>query len=247
MNTVRDANAPISFDWNIHGSHIRQRRQARCNDNDTQYVLFVLDSSGSVTSHNFTDMKNAVAKLVPLFCRKIKTALINFSTDIKLEYCFNCFKNTVNGRAAAQQAIKDAEYLGQCTNTGATAKCICDDILSSSCGISTTKCLDVVFITDGKSNDPNRKVCNEIKCLHNQVGINTYAIGIGGYDHNELECIANNTDDFGMFEYETFQEFKESIDEVIELITNVGLNENNWNSCSARDRSLSPTGGLLTG
>ena len=241
MNSMSYAGDPIPFDWNIHGSHFRYRRQTRCSVNDTQQVLFVLDSSGSVGRQNFEDMKNATARLVPLFCKKIKTALISFSSDIKLEYCFNCFKNTWYGRAAAANTIRNAEYLGGCTHTGATAKCICDDILDANCGITTTECLHVVFITDGRSNDPNRQLCREIECLHEKVGISTYAIGIGRYNRTELECIAHNTDDFGMFEYETFQEFKDSIDEVYKLVLDAASN-GNWNACSRRNITLSPIG-----
>ena len=239
-----DKSAPIPFDWNIHGSHFRQRREARCSNTDIQRVLFVLDSSGSINLSNFNDMKEALAKLVLYFCKQIETALITFSSTIKLDYCFDCFENTKQGRLQAMEAIKGAQYMGQMTNTGATAKCICDNVLQSSCGIdnpSSIECLDVVFITDGQSNDPNLEVCEEIKCLHNQVGISTYAVGIGGYDPNELECIAHNTDEFGMFEFETFQDFKDSIDEVVELLA-VDAISGNMYSCTNRDRSYSPTG-----
>ena len=244
---IHESSNPISFDWKVHGSHFRQRRQTLCSDNDTQHVLFILDSSGSIGESDFTEMKEAIAKLVPLFCRKIKTALINFSSDIRLEYCFDCFKNTVLGRSAASDAIKAAKYLGECSNTGATARCVCQNFLDGSCGISSTPdCLDVILITDGHSNDPSLKVCDEIKCLHNQTGINTYAIGIGGYDSNELDCIDSSSDDFGMFEYETFQEFKESIDKVIDLVNNA-TTSHNYHSCATRDRSVSPTGSTYAG
>ena len=242
MNIMSSAGDPIPFDWNIHGSHFRYRRQTRCSNDDTQHVLFVLDSSGSVGKKNFKDMKNAVATLVPLFCRKIKTALISFSSDINLEYCFNCFNNSGFGRGAAAEKIRNATYLGGCTHTGATAKCICNDILNTSCGIETTECLDVVIITDGHSNDPNRQLCQEIECLHKKVGITTYAIGIGGNtNRNELECIAHNTDDFGRFEYKTFKQFNDSINEVHELVKNPQTN-NYWNACSRRNITLSPIG-----
>jgi len=92
---LSDSNTPISFNWNIHGSHFRQRRQTRCRDDDSQHVLFILDSSGSISPSDFKEMKQAVAKLVPLFCKKIETALINFSSNIRLEYCFDCFKDTL--------------------------------------------------------------------------------------------------------------------------------------------------------
>ena len=44
-------------------------------------------------------------------------------------------------------------------------------------------CLDVVFITDGKRNDPSLDVCKEVRCLHTatascQLGVNVHAIGI---------------------------------------------------------------------
>ena len=64
---------------------------------------------------------------------------------------------------------------------------------------------------------------------------------MGGYDANELECIDNTSDDFGMFEYETFQQFKESIDNVVALVTNATLT-GNYHSCAGRDRTFSPTG-----
>ena len=243
VSVLSGNSAPIAFDWSVHGSHFRQRRQTRCSDDDTQHVLFILDSSGSISQSDFADMKAVMSKLVPLFCKKIKTALINFSSDIRLEYCFDCFLNTIFGRNAASVAINETEYLGQCTNSAATAKCVCENILHTSCGISSTPdCLDVVFITDGHSNDPNLRICDEIECLHNQAGINTYALGIGGYDRDELECIENTSDSFGTFEFETFQEFKESINNVVALVTDATLSEN-YHSCATRNVEFSPTGG----
>ena len=166
-------------------------------------------------------MKNAIATIVPLFCSQIKVALVSFSTKIKLEFCFNCYKDTYYGRSEAYKAINNIEYMKQYTNTGATAKCICDNILQESCGISTTPdCLDVIFITDGESNDRNLEVCEEVKCLHSKTGVSTFALGIKGYDKDEIKCITKASDDSSLFEYETFKEFKESIEEIVALISN---------------------------
>ena len=165
-------------------------------------------------------MKNAIATIVPLFCSQIKVALVSFSTKIKLEFCFNCYKDTLYGRWAAMEAINNIEYMSQLTYTGATAKCICDNILQESCGISTTPdCLDVIFITDGKSNDRNLEVCEEVKCLHSKTGVSTFALGIKGYDKDEIKCITKASDDSQIFEYETFQDFKQSIEELVGLIS----------------------------
>ena len=75
FHVINDGSSPISFDWNVHGSHIRQCRETHCGNDEYQHVLFVLDSSGSISLADFIEMKAALSKLVPLFCKKIKTAL----------------------------------------------------------------------------------------------------------------------------------------------------------------------------
>ena len=155
---------------------------------------------------------------MPYFCKKVQVGLVTFSSTIKLEFCFNCFDNTEDGRLDAMAAIFKAQYLNDLTYTGATAKCICDELLQSSCGIPNTDCLDVVFITDGYSNDPGLKVCDEIKCLHNRMGVNTFAIGINGYNDAELECISHYSNSVNIFKYKTFGDFKASIDEITQAI-----------------------------
>ena len=155
---------PIPFDWFEHGPRLRQRRQTQC-DNQVQNVLFVLDTSGSIGRTQFNRVKNALAKLTPLFCKQVQFTLITFSSHVNLEFCFNCFQNTYQGRLRAQSAIKSAPYRGGLTRTAGTARCICEDIIHSSCGIDTSSftCLDVVFVTDGKSNDPSLDVCQEVR------------------------------------------------------------------------------------
>ena len=211
---------PIPFDWFEHGPRLRQRRQIQCN-NRVQNVLFVLDTSGSIGPTQFDRVKNALAKLTPLFCKQVQFALITFSTYVNLEFCFDCFQNTYSGRLAAQSAIKSAPYRGGSTRTGGTARCICEDLIHSSCGIDPSlspTCLDVVFITDGKSNDPSLDVCQEVRCLHNRYGVNTYAIGINSgngfqptYNLAELQCIDHYSDAISAFQFESFSDFEDSI------------------------------------
>ena len=214
-NNESDMSKPIPFDWIEHGSRFRQRRQAQCN-NRVQNVLFVLDTSGSIGPSQFNRVKNALAKLTPLFCKKVQFALITFSSTVNLEFCFDCFQNTYSGRQDVQSAIRSAPYRGGWTRTAGTARCICEDLIHRSCGIDPTlspACLDVVFITDGKSNDPTLDVCQEVRCLHNRYGVNTYAIGISSgsglptYDQAELECIDHYSDAISAFNYESFSEF----------------------------------------
>jgi hypothetical protein len=249
---VNDEPKPIPFNRFEHGPNLRQRRQTEC-DNEVQNILFVLDTSGSIGPTQFNKTRNALAKLTPLFCRQVRFAFITFSRYVNLEFCFNCFDNTYEGRAAAQKAIKSTQYRGGVTNTAGTARCICEDIINSSCGIDTMKplnCLDIVFITDGWSNDPSLEVCEEVKCLHNRFGINTYAIGIDSgsghqptYNVDELECIDHYSDAISAFQFTSFSEFEDSITNITFRLLNAL--PNSPESCYQRDKNLSPTGAAL--
>ena len=189
-------------------------------------------------------MKDAVGKIVPLFCKQVKFAMVTFSSDINLEFCFNCFDNTYSGRSEAANAISRARYHARGTNTGATTKCICEQLLSASCGISSTpSCLDVVYITDGRSNDPTYRVCDEVRCLHRHSGINTYAIGINRFNQRELDCISHSSNIMSAFQFNSFTDFDKSIRKIVARLHNSLLSGNHY-SCLQRDRNISPTGSV---
>lgn len=241
---------PIPFDWLEHGHHFRRhKRSASCGDDKVQHVLFVLDTSGSIGPEQFTRVKNALARLIPLFCKQVKIAVVSFSHHIHLEFCFDCYKNTLAERNKAKKAIEDIRYRGGGTHTGSTAKCVCDKILKSSCGFdSMPTCLDVVFITDGKSNDPTLKICEEIRCLHNRVGVDTYAIGINSgfgftqsFNRAELECITNSTDLSSAFEFDSFDDFEASINKTIKMVIGEVVNGHSL-ACAKVTGTVSPTG-----
>lgn len=240
---------PIPFDWLEHGPRLRSKRQAACGDQSTQHVLFVLDTSGSITAPPFNRMRDAIALLPYFFCRQVQFAVITFSSYVNLEFCFDCFENTFDGRDQVATAITNIEFRGGGTNTGATAKCICEEILQPSCGIDVyPDCLDVVFITDGKSNDRNLEICEEVKCLHSRLGIDTYAIGINSgegfkptYNKDELDCIANFSDLTSVFEFESFDAFEAAIHNIINRLVIDHL-PTDPESCARLNGDISPTG-----
>ena len=244
-NVVHSNMDPIPFDWFEHGPRLRSRRQTTCGDQSTQNVLFVLDTSGSIGPDQFDRMKVALGRLPALFCRQVKLALITFNHYINLEFCFNCFENT-----GVTDAIANVIYRGGSTYTGATARCVCDEILRRSCGISAQpECLDVVFITDGKSNDPSLEICEEIRCLHNRLGVDTYAIGINrgqgfvpSYNRTELDCITNYSDLTSAFEFESFTAFERAIENIFQRLLNAA--SESFESCARLDSSISPTGAV---
>lgn len=244
---ITQSEAPLPFNWIEHGPRLRRQAQ-NCNPDDVQHVLFVLDSSGSIGTAQYQRMKDTVSKLVPLFCKQVKFAMVTFSTDINLEFCFDCFENTYLGRDAASKAIGSALYHDKGTNAGATTKCICEDLLGNNCGItSNPSCLDVVYITDGKSNDRTYKICKEVECLHSRYGVNTYAIGINSdksfgssINQAELDCISDSSNVLSAFQYDSFDDFEDAIEDIINrLIDEIVLNGNLY-ACVQRDETIDP-------
>lgn len=165
-----------------------------CKANDTHYLLFILDSSGSIGSDDFSRVTEAIGNITAFFCDKVQVALMTFDNLFYLEFCFNCYDNDARGRSSLSQAIKNTPYRDGYTWSASAVKCACIDLLQESCGLpQDAECLDVVFITDGRSNDMYLDVCEEVQCLHSR-SINTYAVGVGDINPDEIQCIHNSTE-----------------------------------------------------
>ena len=198
---------PIPFDYAEHARGIRYRRSSHnCYMDDTQYILFVLDTSGSIGPYDFEMMTETLSKLVHRFCKPIKIAAMTFSGSHSSsshmhssEFCFNCYDNDCDGRDNARDAMRNITYRGGLTFTGGATYCVCNFMLTPACGFpdlvrprnGEVRCLDVVYLTDGKSNGPI-PVRDAVNCLYNleNTDLNVYAIGIGNnYNIQELSEI----------------------------------------------------------
>ena len=212
----------IPFDIVEHGARYRRQSQ-NCQPGGIKYVLFVLDTSGSITIEEFDRMTNALGCLVPLFCDPIKVAVMTFDHDYFMEFCFDCYDgNTCEDRKNAGNAIRSIRHRRGYTHTGGAARCLCQDILhfdSQLCGVNhdVNNCFEVVFITDGQSNDPRLQVCDEIRCLHSDTRVRTHVMGIGNrINQDEMDCIT--TDASSYFFFENFNEFQTKLSGVVELL-----------------------------
>ena len=209
----------LPFVW--ERDHIRFRRTHKisgCEATDVHYMLFVLDTSGSIGRRNFNNMTEAIGNISHYFCKQIQVAFMTYNHDIHLEFCFNCHGNDPQGRSRLNQTIRSIQYRGGMTHTAGAARCACSQVLQPSCGLpNNAGCLDVVFITDGHSNDPNLRICNEVRCLHRHAK-NTFAIGIENYNSREINCIAKHTDDTNVFKYKSFEEFVKVLNQAIGLL-----------------------------
>lgn len=204
-------NAPLPFEWKEH--HHRFRRQQKCSRDDVQHVLFLLDTSGSISDDSFKRMKEAVGNLTFHFCRQVQIAVMTFNHEFNIEFCFDCYDNTCRERIEARAAINRITQRNGWTHTGGATACACDVLLRQECGLpSNARCISVVYITDGRSNDPTRKVCEEVKCLHNRAGVETFAIGIDDdIDQDELNCIGEFSNIKSVFNFGSFAEFESAV------------------------------------
>ena len=232
----------IKEKW-ILSHQFRQRRQIDfCEDSNVKRsVLFVLDTSGSIGRQTFQRMTAALSSLTPFFCKPVQFALMTFNHRRWLEFCFNCFENTLAGRIAAGEAIANATYRAGYTHSGEAARCVCNELINiQKCGLFQSSCIDVVFITDGQSNGP-LDVCEEVKCLHNNQfrTINTYAIGIKNYREAEIQCISKYSSSETVFSFESFNQFQEYINNVTTALTDP-VNFGKYD-CINRNQDQNPT------
>ena len=98
---------PIPYDRKEHGARFRR---TLCQPNGDQYILFLLDISGSIVPAEFTRATTAISNLVALFCSPPRIGVMTFDHQFNLEFCFDCFGTDANGRFQASQAIKNIPW-----------------------------------------------------------------------------------------------------------------------------------------
>ena len=230
---------PIPFDFAKH--HSRFRRQSKegsacLREDGIRHVLFMLDTSASINETDFKNMIPSLGKLVRHFCNPIRIATLVFNHEQHLKFCFDCYDNNCAGRIEAQNAIQSIRYRAGLTHTAAATRCACETVLTPACGFITDAderaCLDVVYITDGQSNDPVLDVCETVKCLNNMgnTDLSIYVFGLGNeVNYDELNCIGSiRNDSTGyinqyvnrIFQQVSFPEFSQAIEALTNTFEN---------------------------
>ena len=87
--------------------HERRRRQA-CPNTDTRQVLFVVDTSGSIGESTFNKVRDLLASISENLCDHLRVAMITYSHNINLEFCFKCHTD----RRDIFSAIRRVRYRG---------------------------------------------------------------------------------------------------------------------------------------
>ena len=182
-----DYSVPNSFDYDGHLSAITTHYNKRQASSKKRYVLLILDSSGSITSPQFTLMKEVLSKLLPLFCGNVVFGVMSYGAKLQRDICFSCDQSD---RIKFQQALRSIKFhYGHVTRSGDAIRCACDYMLSKNCGYfnEPNSITDVIFLTDGHSNY-GENVCTAANCIPD--GVNVISVGVGNkIDYDELECI----------------------------------------------------------
>ena len=214
INDYSDAN---SFDLDGHLAAIRSHHNKRSANSRRQYVLFILDSSGSIGSSGFTMMKEVLTNLLPLFCGNTLFGVMSYGSRLERDICFNCDQTD---RSKLYQALRSIVFHNAgATRSGDAIQCACDYMLSRSCGYfnEPNSITDVIFLTDGQSNS-GKDVCVAAKCFAD--GVNVVPIGVGNnIDFDELECIEGNNSAAGhIFDVNNIAGLQTLQEEVVQYI-----------------------------
>ena len=215
---------PTPFSIKEHGSRYRRQSPDSC---EYRNIVFVIDSSGSIGVENFNRVTRVLGDLTSLFCLPVKVAVMTFDHEYYMEFCFDEYDGM--GLITARTHIQSVPYRRphwgpgtRWTHTAGAARCVCDYVLTPTCGLDPAAgCIDVIFFTDGGANDPTLDVCEEIQCLHQRRGVDTFAIGVGNHQQLRLGCYANHSlalDDYHLFNFDDFDELEEQFHLVIERL-----------------------------
>ena len=85
-----DYSVPNPFDFHGHLSAITTHHNKQSANSKKRYVLFMLDSSGSIISEQFTTMKDVLSDWLILFCGNIKFGVMSYAAIIERNICFKC-------------------------------------------------------------------------------------------------------------------------------------------------------------
>ncbi|CAC5383706.1 unnamed protein product [Mytilus coruscus] len=152
-------------------------------------VVFLLDSSGSVTATNFKKILEFIKGVVSKFSvgpNDIQVGVDTFQDTVKSEFKLNQYHDKNN----LITAIGNIVYQTGGTKTGPAIKFMTTNSFSTAAGHRTGVPKICIVITDGKSNNKANTLAESEKARAS--GIQLIAIGVGnGVNQIELEGIAN--------------------------------------------------------
>lgn len=161
-------------------------------------LVFLVDQSGSISSNDYSIMKNFTIELVNSFKvgeDLVRVGLAQFSSDFQHEFYLNQFYQ----EAEVSTHIFNMRHKGGGTNIGLALDSISEYFeASNGCRRSLGISQNLVLITDGDSQDEVEQPADRLRAL----GIEMFAIGIG--DVHDLQLLQITKDPRKMFTVQNF-------------------------------------------
>ncbi|XP_072268435.1 collagen alpha-4(VI) chain-like isoform X2 [Pyxicephalus adspersus] len=151
-------------------------------------ILFLIDSSGSISNSDYETMKefmNSMVKQSEIGQDRVQIGLIQFSSETKEEFPLNKYNN----KNEIQNAISSMQKLDQGTMTGVALQDALPYFSFAMGGRPGTKQY-LIIVTDGESSDPVAKPAADIRSN----GVDIYAIGVLNANNTQLLEIAGKQD-----------------------------------------------------
>ncbi|XP_041102660.1 collagen alpha-6(VI) chain-like [Polyodon spathula] len=194
--------------------------EKECQRIEVADIMFVVDSSGSISEAGFKSMKDFIIALVnqsEIGKDKVRIGAVRYSDEPVKEFDLNEHFNKLK----LQQAINKMELIRRNT---ATAKALnfSKEHLGEFYGGRKEKGVPqiLITITDGNSTDRHR--LNETVNYIRNAGIITYAVGIKDATTNELETIGGTQERyFYVDDFEKLKDLQKKFSQIICTITSI--------------------------
>ncbi|XP_010003574.1 PREDICTED: von Willebrand factor A domain-containing protein 1 [Chaetura pelagica] len=168
------------------GQNTPERGPQRSSSNSEGDLLFLLDSSGSVSYYEFSKVKEFMWDLVQPFSfgpKDVQTSIIHISTTPTMEFPFDQYQSS----GSLQQAIRDTRQLMGDTNTGKALSFAKEKFFSAEAGARPDVPKVLVWVTDGFSTDD----ISEPMQLLKDMGVTVFIVSTGRGSYLELSAAAS--------------------------------------------------------
>ncbi|XP_019711442.1 collagen alpha-4(VI) chain-like [Hippocampus comes] len=188
-----------------------------CVDATVADVVFLVDSSGSIGSTDFQEVRRFLRTVVSEFDigpDNVRVGLAQCNQDPFLE--FSLLEHTNKDSLLAE--LDNLPFRGGCTETGEAIDFIRTQLFNENAGSRASQGVAqiAVVITDGVSGDDVVQPALRLR----QHGVTVFAIGVGGANVNELDAIANQPSENFRFLIDSFQSLQSVSEVVLENICN---------------------------
>lgn len=182
-----------------------------CHGNEALELVFVVDSSNSLSSDDFTRAKFFMENVVDAFniaSDKTRVSVITYSNTPTVEFYLNSY--TV--KSTLKNAIQNLPFRTGSTNTASALQSAVNNVFSSS---RSSAAKVIIVITDGQSND--RLYTQHAADNARNDGIILFSVGVGhAIDNGELNYMASKPSCTHVFTVSGYDEIKALKEELIQ-------------------------------